>query len=85
MHPPWSGWLLLQTGQRDGRPWLWNVRRGACSQAKNTILLLQLPTTRWSDVLGARFTRTASRWLLLIDGISGLFLHFALKLIERKQ
>lgn len=36
-------------------------------------------------MLGARFTRTASRWLLLIDGISGLFLHFALKLIERKQ
>jgi hypothetical protein len=43
---PRSGFSLLQTGQRDGRPWLWNVMTGACSQAKNTPPALLLPTMR---------------------------------------
>jgi hypothetical protein len=35
--------------------------------------------------LGVFFTRTASRWLLSIVGIGCSFLHFVLKVIERKQ
>lgn len=47
-HPalPMSGFCAQQIGQRTGRPWLLNVRSGACSQAKNNIPRALLPTMR---------------------------------------
>ena len=57
--------------------------RGACSQAKNTVPLSRLPTMRCSVAHGAFFTRTASRRLLSMVGISGSCLHSLLEVIER--